>query len=161
MESKSKIKNQNESIRASMVHFVLSQSYFLYLYTIIIGFILGIVFPIVIFSGIIYQYIGIFLIVFGTFLIYWANKTSHSFHKTKPGNRKFFNGPYKYTRSPVHIGLSLMTLGLGFVFYSIYIVFLFVLLSCISKIIFLPKEEKLLEEKYGEEYSEYKRMFKI
>lgn len=146
--------NKNDTI-----HTVLSRSYSVYLFSIIVGVIMDtiIVFH---FSFNYHAEAGFFVIVLGTLLVYWAQHTSSSSKKEslkKNSPRNFAKGPYKYTRNPTHVGLMLMTLGFGIMIGSYFIVLLTLFSFLTSKLVFLPREEDLLVKKYGEDYVNYQK----
>ena len=116
-----------KNIRETLVHYVLSYSYATYLFAIIIGVVLDMIFHIKIFSGQAFQYIGFVIIILSSMLVYWAQTTSRKAKKEKKtngGEFNFFKGPYKYTKNPTHIGLSLTALGFGFMIGSFFVVLL-------------------------------------
>jgi protein-S-isoprenylcysteine O-methyltransferase Ste14 len=143
-----------------IVHFVLSHSYTVFLLAIILGVFLDIVTGVTLQQQAYFQYIGLAMLLVGPMLIYWAQYTS-SCSKDKMEQerteRDFEAGPYKYTRNPTHLGIAIMTLGLACVLNSFFSVIFILTASLVSKLIFLPKEEALLEQRYGEIYREYKR----
>ncbi|MDD3662681.1 MAG: isoprenylcysteine carboxylmethyltransferase family protein [Candidatus Pacebacteria bacterium] len=155
METKTNTENQKLSQKGK-IHFVLSHSYIVFLFAVVLGVVIDIIIPLNIFSGEIYQTIGLMMIILGSALIYWAQSTS-SPQKNKTG---FENGPYKYFKSPTHIGLFVMTLGLGLLINSPFSVFFTVLAGFIAKLLFLKRQEKILEEKYGDDYRNYKNRTK-
>jgi protein-S-isoprenylcysteine O-methyltransferase Ste14 len=150
---------KEEGIGAGMVHLILSHSYSVFMMAVVFGLILDVFIPFYIFNDVIYQYIGAGMIIFGSIIIYWAQSSSNrSQEQTEKGEaRNFEAGPYKYSRNPTHIGLSIMTLGLAFVLNSVFSLLLTLVASLITKLIFLKKEESLLEKKYGEPYLNYKK----
>lgn len=143
-----------------MVHFILSHSYSVFLFAVVLGVIIDIIIPITAFATIGYQYAGLGMIFLGSMLIYWAQSTSGR-TKTdldeKGEVRNFACGPYKYSRNPTHIGLTVMTLGLGFIIQSLFSVILIIIAALITKFIFVKKEEEILEKKYGQSYCDYKK----
>ncbi len=70
--------------------------------------------------------------------------------------RRFDTGPYKFSRNPTHIGLLFATLGFALVSGSVFTIVCIVIVFFITKLFFLKKEERLLEEEYGLSYCEYK-----
>lgn len=160
MEENITIVEKEGSLRDGMVHFILSHSYMIFFAAIIFGAIFHTIFNFRIFSGPLYQYIGAGMIVLGSILIYWAQSSSGCVQKEKGEHRTeedFERGPYKYSRNPTHIGLSMMTLGLGLILNSLFTIVFLIIASIITKSVFLKKEEKLLEEKYGQAYCDYKK----
>ncbi|MCX6755816.1 MAG: isoprenylcysteine carboxylmethyltransferase family protein [Candidatus Nomurabacteria bacterium] len=156
-EKKEHLKND-----PSIVHSILAHSYFIYFWPVILGLILDMVFPGLTFTGRNFQLIGIFVIFVSSMLIYWAQTTSKKNKNTvnPDGDREFAIGPYKYTRNPTYTGLMIMTLGLGLVMGSYFIFVFGAIVFIINKMILIPKEERVLEIKYGNTYSQYKKKVK-
>jgi protein-S-isoprenylcysteine O-methyltransferase Ste14 len=149
--------------RVSKVHSVLAYSYLVFLFSVILGVIFDIFIKNKIFSDIIYQQIGFFMLVISSIIIYWAQSTSSNYAKNinKDKTRSQFEyGPYRYLRSPTHFGLFIMTLGLSLIINSLFSVLFTLIAYIISKFFFLKKEEEILEDKYGEVYTEYKEKVK-
>ncbi len=162
MDQEVKIETKEESFRGEVVHLILSHSYTVFLLAVILGVILDVFIPINIFNNYVYQYVGFAMIVLGSILIYWAQSTTRSTKKEEVQKqdmkvREFARGPYKYSRNPTYIGITIMTLGLGFLINSVFSVVLVLIASLITKFIFIKKEEILLEQKYGEDYCNYKK----
>lgn len=146
------------SLQDGIVHSVLSHSYLVFFVAVILGAIFHTFFNVTFFSGIAYPYVGVVMIFVGSYIIYWAQSSSSSLKPYVPQHteKDFERGPYKYSRNPTHIGLTIMILGLS-VLLSSFFTFLFVIIaSVVTKLIFLRKEEKILEEKYGQPYRDYK-----
>lgn len=154
-----------ESIRSGMVHLILSHSYLVFLLAVVLGAVFDQFILVNIFSYTAFAYIGFAFIMLGSLLIYWAQITSDCVKRelrkgASVSSKTFSRGPYKYSRSPTHNGLSIMTLGLGLVLNSFFI-FIFVFVATIlTKLVFLKKEEILLEKKYGDAYCDYKKKLK-
>jgi len=157
-------KNQEELIaRNGFVHFVLAHGYVLFFFAIILGVILDVFIKIEIFQSLICSKIGTVMIFLGSCLIYWAQRASKTAAKTSPENpteKSFEHGPYKYFRNPTYLGLLIMTIGLGLVIHSFFAVVLAVTSHLFIKYIFVKKEERLLEVKYGHLYNNYKKKVK-
>lgn len=149
--------------RVSKVHSVLAYSYLVFLFSVILGVIFDIFVKNKIFSDIIYQQIGFFMLVISSIIIYWAQSTSSNYAKNINKDKirsQFEYGPYRYLRSPTHFGLFIMTLGLSLIINSLFSVLFTLIAYIISKFFFLKKEEEILEDKYGEVYTEYKKKVK-
>ncbi len=147
-----------DTIDSNLVHHILSRSYSVYFFSVMAGMILGTIFSDR-FAFLYSREFGFFVMVIGTMVIYWAQSTSgkskkHAIATNTP--RNFARGPYKITRNPTHIGLAMLTIGFGFVSGSFFILVFSILAFLTSKIVFLPAEEKVLEQKYGEDYIKYK-----
>jgi protein-S-isoprenylcysteine O-methyltransferase Ste14 len=141
-----------------LVHYVLSHSYLMFFIAVMLGMILDYFFPIQIIPRE-YSLVGIMFMVFGSLLVYWAQSTSRAskVEMETLGTREFARGPYKYSRNPTHIGLAIVTLGFGIIMQSFFIILLLVIVYTLSKLVYLRKQEKILEAKYGETYTTYKK----
>lgn len=145
------------------VHFLLSHSYLVFLFSVILGVIFDIFIPFNLFLNISSQSIGVGLIFIGSIIVYWAQNTSGSYKEGDPKfeNKSFFyRGPYKFTRNPTHFGLLIMTLGLALLINSLFSIIFTLIAHILTKFFFVKKQEKILENKYGEVYLEYKRKVK-
>lgn len=142
----------------TLIHFILSHSYMLFFVAIILGIITDQFVHISIIPQS-YGDFGFLLMLLGSIVIYWAQKTSGKTKKQleDTGERKFDCGPYKYSRNPTHIGLGIMTFGFSLVMQSTFILLYLVIVYTVSKLIFLPAEEKILCSKYGAAYCEYQK----
>ena len=143
------------------VHKILAHSYFFYFASFLFGILLDFTFPFRIFNGTIMTSIGITFLVFGTFLVFWAQTSSYKLNKENISKETFCHGPYCYTRHPTHLGLSLLMLGFGIMANAFFIVIFSILYFIINKYTFIKKEEKILTQKYGDSYIEYKRSVKF
>lgn len=155
--------NRINNNRSGMVHFVLLNSYFIFLFAVILGAFLDPLIKNKIFSNSIYQNIGFLMLIIGSMIIYWAQKTSSNYkqREIKDESRSYFeHGPYRYMRNPTHFGLFIMTLGFSLIINSLFGFVLTIIAYIITKFFFLKKEEKLLEAKYGQVYIDYKKKVK-
>ena len=107
-----------------------------------------------------YNLIGINIALIGFYImgranrLYTKNGTTITFKKS---TFLIVTGIYRKTRNPLYKGIFLMLLGISVCFrnmLSIVVSFLFIFLMML---IFIPKEETMLEEIYGEEYLDYKK----
>ncbi len=107
------------------------------------------------------RYIGILIFILGLSLTFYS---FYMFKKNKtpilPGQKPTFavvEGPYRFTRNPMYLGVATALLGV-----SIYIGNLLSLLSPLifflaMNFIYVPFEEKLMENIFGGKYLDYKR----
>lgn len=160
MDSFEVLKEKGEKVRQGMVHFVLSRSYSMFLFAVVLGALSDIVFPNTILSGVWFQSVGFVCIMLGSLLIYWAQKMTRCGPTNMPKDiveLDFEKGPYKYTRNPTHIGLTVMTLGLAFVVQSFFMLIFVSVIAIVGKVVFVRRQELLLEKKYGKAYCDYKK----
>lgn len=99
------------------IHFITSHSYIVFLFAVGAGIFLDLLIPLDIFSGIIYQYVGLGMIILGSVIAYWTHKASDIIKKIDNGF-DFQRGPYKHIRNPGYFGVFIMTLGLAFLINS-------------------------------------------
>lgn len=151
----------NKNLHKNTVHKVLAHSYLFYFILLLVGLFLDFIFPIKIFWNSALPLLGIIFLFIGTFLIIWAQSVSRHLKKDNISKETFCQGPYSFTRSPTHLGLFVLTLGFGFTINGLFIVIFSVISFIFTKAIFLKKEEKILSEKYGIPYLEYKKSVKF
>jgi protein-S-isoprenylcysteine O-methyltransferase Ste14 len=65
-------------------------------------------------------------------------------------------GPFKFSRNPMYLGMALLLLGFGIILGSITSFIGMVLFVFIMESLFIPDEEKIQLELFGEEYTKYK-----
>jgi len=111
------------------------------------------------------KFIGTLFLFIGPLLILWAQKTSSKTRKLRYEAESvidtFAHGPYAFTRSPTHYGIGIMFLGYSFIVGSVWLVLTTLLAFVVAKVFLLKKEEKILVEKYGEGYRDYKKKVKF
>lgn len=163
MDKHHKELNKNGKHISGIVHVLLSQDYALFFLAVVLGVIFDILFKVHMFSGIIYEYLGIGLIVLGSLIIYWSQHTTRVVGKKVTDNRDvnfFLNGPYRYTRNPTNFGLTLSVLGLGFLINSLFSIIFILITYLISKLFFIKKQDVILKERYGDVFEEYRKKVK-
>ncbi|HEC91714.1 MAG TPA: isoprenylcysteine carboxylmethyltransferase family protein [Candidatus Atribacteria bacterium] len=78
--------------------------------------------------------------------------------QTTPTQKLVINGPFKYTRNPMFLGMTVYLAGLGIVFSCWIWTFGFIPFFLLMGSLFLKLyEEKELEERFGHDYTEYKK----
>ena len=143
------------------VHQVLVHSYFTTLIFFLLGAGLDIVFNLRIFKDEFIAPAGLILFVFGTVLIIWAQHASHKFVKENLSVESFSRGPYRYTRNPTYWGLYLVLLGFGLVWNAVFVLISTAISFVVTWLIFLKQEEKVLTQKYGQAYLDYKNKVRL
>lgn len=150
----------------SLVQAVLGHSYFVYFASLLAGIIFDMYWG-VRFQSEALTTLGAFLIFLGPLLIYWAQHTSHKFAVKRICSKDgicvddFYKGPYTFTRSPTHLGIFFMVMGFGFILNSISVVSMTAITFFLTRFVFVRKEERLLEQKYGDPYKAYKTRVKF
>lgn len=75
----------------------------------------------------------------------------------KPTTRIVREGLYKYSRNPMYTGLALCYAGLGIAIDKPWLLILLVPTVIIVHLLLIRPEERYLEEKFGEEFIQYKK----
>lgn len=63
---------------------------------------------------------------------------------------------FNYSRNPIYLGMIIILIGVWIYLGSLTPVFIIPLFSWLIQELFITEEEKMLEERFGEEYKEYK-----
>ncbi|MBL4819416.1 MAG: isoprenylcysteine carboxylmethyltransferase family protein, partial [Gammaproteobacteria bacterium] len=74
----------------------------------------------------------------------------------KPTTKVMSTGLYAHSRNPIYVSFCLMIIGVGLSQNSFWILISFVPCAFIIFHTAIAKEEKYLEQKFGEEYKKYK-----
>jgi len=110
-----------------------------------------------------YNLAGIIIIFFG-FTIMRKSRDLFNKYKTTLGHEKSTHlineGVFSKTRNPMYIGMFFLLLGIGLCFRNLFSLIIPFLFLFITHIAYIPIEEKLMEEKFGEEYINYKKNVK-
>lgn len=152
--------NKKTSTRG--VHRVLAHSYTTYLVFLLIGICFDFIFKIKILGDDFMLPFGFFFLLLASVLIIWAQKTSRDLRKIEEVTREHFRrGPYQYTRSPTNWGLFFLMLGFGIIANAFFVILTTIISFFIARFIFVDKQEKILAEKYGTHYTEYKKSVRL
>lgn len=106
-----------------------------------------------------FTYLGIILIGFGIGMNLWSSSTFKS-RKTPvapvgASTTLVADGPYRISRNPMYLGVMAILFGLA-IFMGSLTTFVFpVIFFLIVETLFIPVEEKSLEDKFGKEYEAY------
>jgi len=143
------------------IHSVLARSYFMFFLLLLVGILVAIVFDSPI-TDTISPKTGVLLLVLGTVIIMWAQSTSRRTyeqrHTEDEHTRKVFQrGPYRFFRSPTHLGLFVMTFGAAVLANSKTMVVASIVAFLVTRFTFVREEERILLQKHGESYRNYKK----
>lgn len=104
---------------------------------------------------------GTTFILLGILLNFWAdlvlrrNKTT-----VKPYERPsklITAGPFRFSRNPIYLGLLLIILGVFIILGSLITIIFPIVFIILMDVLFIRKEEKMLEKRFGKKYLEYKQ----
>ena len=65
-------------------------------------------------------------------------------------------GPYRFSRNPMYLGVTLVMLGVGILAGTPALAFSGVIFAWIIDVNFIPREERALEERFGDQYRDYR-----
>lgn len=99
------------------------------------------------------------IVVFGGITIMGKARDLFKKHNTtlaiEPATSLISEGIYKYTRNPMYIGMFLLLMGIAICFANLAALFSPFLFILMVSIIIIPKEEKMMQESFGETYEIY------
>ena len=78
-------------------------------------------------------------------------------HYNKPTTKIIVKGSFRFTRNPLFLSLLLAFGSIAIFINSVWLLALLVLLFIIFNFVFVVREERYLEECFGEEYIQYKK----
>lgn len=104
--------------------------------------------------------IGIIPIITGCYLNLSADKNFKKYNTTvKPYEESsclIKIGVFKFSRNPMYLGMFLILVGISILLGSIIPFIISVFYAFMINCIFISTEEKMLSEKFGDEWTEYK-----
>ncbi len=107
------------------------------------------------------SYLGFILYLTGSFLIIVTRAQIGRFGTgeliTEEDHQLFTQGVYRYIRNPMYSGALIATIGFCLVFRCIITLIIMFIYSFLIYRIRIIEEEKILQEKFGREFEEYKK----
>jgi protein-S-isoprenylcysteine O-methyltransferase Ste14 len=100
--------------------------------------------------------IGWPLIVVGIGLCAWSVIEAKEMNIANP-DRLLKSGPYTFSRNPMYVGWTLIYMGIAFAANSIWIISLLPIVLIYIHFVDVRKEERFLEEQFGDEYRQYQK----
>lgn len=67
------------------------------------------------------------------------------------------DGPYRFSRNPMHVGGILLVLGVSLMTGNVVTLIAPVILYVIMRVVFVPFEERMMEDIFGNEFLDYKK----
>jgi len=65
-------------------------------------------------------------------------------------------GPYRFSRNPIYLAFSLLHLGISLWVNSAWLLSTLALAITVMTYLVIPREERYLERRFGEDYLQYK-----
>ena len=131
-----------------------------YLLALLIGIGLSFLWPIPVLPGSWGVVTGILVIALGTSImpavVSRFRRAGTAFDPHKPASALVTDGPYRFSRNPAYVALTLWYLGIGLLLNSVCVLLLAIPPVLIMNRWAIPREERHLEAKFGEQYVQYK-----
>lgn len=104
---------------------------------------------------------GLLFLLAGAILNIWADQLFKRNNTTvKPDETPTLlikNGPFRFSRNPMYLGMEFLLVGVGIILGSVTSFMGAVLFLLIMEVRFIRQEEKILSEKFGDEFKAYKK----
>ena len=124
------------------------------------GALIDVVHPIPIWPGDLIRILGLVPLVAGIGLLASARLAFRRHHTAlmpwTPSAHLVRDGPYKFTRNPIYLAFGLMYFGAALIFDSAFLIVMLVIVLILFDRTQIPREERYLEEKFGEEFTSYR-----
>jgi protein-S-isoprenylcysteine O-methyltransferase Ste14 len=133
----------------------------IYLSAMIAGLILNRFFPSAFLPVFVSRISGILLIALAVFILVSAflkfKRAETNLEPWKPTTAIVSDGVYGFSRNPIYLAFTLFYLGAAFLFNSLWLLGLLVPVLFVMRYVVIAREERYLENKFGAEYSDYKK----
>lgn len=112
-----------------------------------------------------YKHLALAFAILGFLLFFLALRSmrrANTFaHAKKPTWSLVTGGPYRLCRHPMYLGLFLIYLAFVFARHTFWVVFFGVLAAYWIFFKIVPKEDRFLRERFGEEYEAYRKKVRL
>lgn len=98
--------------------------------------------------------VGIFILGYALYLFF---KAKTEIEPWKPTSSIITTGLFAYSRNPIYAAFCITTVGLGLIFNNMWMLISFIPSAIFVYHLAIKKEERYLEQKFGDEYLEYKQ----
>ena len=133
---------------------------FVFLTFLLVGAILSALFPINLLTIAPRLILGVGLVAIGFYIASRAFREMTLAHTPidpfEPTTALVTNGPYRFSRNPIYLSLSLAYLGIAVALNAAWAVVLWPIMLITLTQVIVVREEKYLEAKFGEAYTQYK-----
>ena len=124
------------------------------------GAAINVFFPIPIWSGP-WMWLAAVVPLVAGFWLFAAARLSFRRHQTAlmpwtPSAKLVQDGPYRFTRNPIYLAFGMFYLSVALFFDSAYILVMLAIVLALFDRIQIPREERYLQAKFGDEFSTYK-----
>ena len=103
---------------------------------------------------------GVLIVILAATLFIWSIRTFHSAHTPVPGNQPTTTivtvGPYRFSRNPIYLAFSVFQVGISVGINSAWLLVTLVPAIALMSLVVIPREERYLSMRFGEEYARYR-----
>jgi protein-S-isoprenylcysteine O-methyltransferase Ste14 len=132
----------------------------LYAGTLIVALLVNLAWPLPMFGDTVGRWCGLVLAVLGAGILVWGRNALISggtnVDPTLPTNAIVTSGPFRFSRNPLYLGLTVMFLGLTLAMNTWWGIIAMIPLAAVMHSAVILREERYLEEKFGEGYRQYR-----
>lgn len=151
--------SQNQHAAPLAANLGLARPPAIYLIAIATGLLLHFAWPIPFLSHLA-KPLGALIAFFAATLFIWSVRAFHSAGTPVPGNRPTTAivkvGPYRFSRNPIYLAFSVFQTGIALIVNDAWIIVTLLPAISVMSFVVIPREERYLEARFGEEYKKYK-----
>lgn len=126
----------------------------------LIGMLIHFVFPVAILRQPIAVAFGVFLIVISIPIVVFSMRAliraRTAIDVRKPTTTIVATGPYQFSRNPIYLAMTILYVGISLIINSVALLAMLIPIFFIMNWGVISREERYLEQKFGEEYKNYK-----
>jgi protein-S-isoprenylcysteine O-methyltransferase Ste14 len=139
---------------------VIARPPLLYAGALIVALLINLIWPLPIFGDTVGRWCGLLLAVLAAGIIAWGTfsllSAGTNVNPTLPTTSIVTSGPYQFSRNPLYVGLTLLFLGLTLTMNTWWGILVLIPLVLVMHNAVVLREERYLEEKFGESYRQYR-----
>lgn len=132
----------------------------IFLAPLIVGLLLHWAFPITLMPAPIPLTVGLPVIAMGASLFVWAIRAmiraGTSPDPSEPTKKIVFDGPFRFSRNPIYLSFTIIYVGVTVSTNAVWPILLLPPTVSVLRRGVIEREERYLEEKFGQEYMQYK-----
>lgn len=151
--------SQNRESMPHAANLGLTRPPFIYLIAILAGLVLHFAWPIRFVPSLARPF-GALIAVIAVTLFIWSIKTFRSAGTPVPGNQPTTTivkiGPYRFSRNPIYLAFSMFQTGIALAVNDAWVLVTLLPALSVMSFVVIPREERYLEARFGEEYAAYK-----
>ena len=151
--------SQNQQPMPFAANLGLARPPIIYLIAILAGLVMHFAWPIR-FVPNLARLFGAPIAIFAVTLFMWSIRTFRSAGTPVPGNQPTTTivqvGPYHFSRNPIYLAFSLFQTGIALGVNDAWILITLLLAIFVMSFVVIPREERYLKARFGEEYATYR-----